>query len=71
MATVQQMLASVTNADTDYDISLLPQQIAAESVKEPTRGSNYEYDTFKANVNNYLVEKVTYQLGNTHFFIFF
>lgn len=71
MATVQQMLASVTNADTDYDISLLPQQIAAESVKEPTRGSNYEYDTFKANVNNYLVEKVTYQLGNTHFLTFF
>ena len=71
MATVQQMLASVTNADTDYDISLLPQQIAAESVKEPTRGSNYEYDTFKANVNSYLVEKVTYQLGNTHFLTFF
>lgn len=71
IAAVQQKLASVTNVDTDYDISLLPQQIAAESVKEPTRGSDYEYDTFKANLNNYLVEKVTYQLGNTHFLTFF
>ena len=71
IAAVQQKLASVTNVDKDYDISLLPQQIAAESVKEPTRGSDYEYDTFKANLNNYLVEKVTYQLGNTHFLTFF
>ncbi|MDD6005047.1 MAG: DUF87 domain-containing protein [Firmicutes bacterium] len=71
IAAVQQMLASVTNGDTDYDISLLPQQIAAESVKEPARGTNYEYDTFKANVNNYLIEKVTYQLGNTNFLTFF
>lgn len=71
VAVVQQKLASVTNVDTDYDISLLPKQIAAESVKEPAHGSNYEYDTFKANVNNYLVEKVTYQLGNTHFLTFF
>ena len=71
IAAVQQMLSSVTNVDTNYDISLLPQQIAAESVKEPARGSDYEYDTFKANVNNYLVEKVTYQLGNTHFLTFF
>lgn len=71
IAAVQQMLASVTNGDTDYDISLLPQQIAAESVKEPARGTNYEYDTFKANVNNYLIEKVTYQLENTNFLTFF
>ena len=71
IAAVQQMLTSVTNADTDYDISLLPQQIAAESVKESARGTNYEYDTFKANVNNYLIEKVTYQLGNTNFLTFF
>lgn len=71
MAIIQQMLSSISNTDTDYDISLLPQQIAAESVKESTRGSNYEYDTFKANINNYLVEKVTYQLGNTHFLTFF
>lgn len=73
MAVVQQMMASVTNVDTDYDISLLPQQIAAESVREPStrNATNYEHDSFKANLNNYLVEKVTYQLGNTHFLNFF
>ena len=68
---MQQQLASVTKADTDFDISLLPEQIAAESVSEPSRGANYVYDTFKANVNSYLVQKVTYQLGNTNFLTFF
>lgn len=71
IAQMQQQLASVTRADTDFDISLLPEQIAAESVSEPNRGANYAYDTFKANANSYLVQKVTYQLGNTNFLKFF
>ena len=49
----------------------MPEQIAAESVSEPNRGANYAYDTFKANANSYLVQKVTYQLGNTNFLKFF
>lgn len=73
IAQLQQQLASVSKTDTDFDISLLPEQIAAESVSEPTRGDrdNYLYDTFKANANSYLVQKVTYQLGNTDFLKFF
>lgn len=71
IAQMQQKLASVSKADTDFDISLLPEQIAAESVSEPSRGNNYTYDTFKANANSYLVQKVTYQLGNTNFSKFF
>ena len=71
IATIQQQLSSITKADTDFEVSLLPQQIAAESVSEPTRGSTYVHDIFKANANNYLVEKVTYQLGNTNFLTFF
>lgn len=71
IAIIQQQLSSITKADTDFDISLLPQQIAAESVSQPPKGSTYIYDTFKANVNNYLVVKVTYQLGNTNFLTFF
>ena len=71
IAQMQQQLASVTRADTDFDISLLPEQIAAESVSEPNRGANYAYHTFKANANSYLVQKVTYQLGNTNFLKFF
>lgn len=71
IAQMQQQLASVSKGDTDFDISLLPEQIAAESVSEPNRGANYTYDTFKANANSYLVQKVTYQLGNTNFLTFF
>lgn len=68
---MQQQLSSVSKTDTDFDVSLLPEQVAAESVSEPNRGTNYTYDTFKANANSYLVQKVTYQLGNTHFLEFF
>lgn len=69
IAQLQQQLATVSKTDTDFDISLLPEQIAAESVSE-NRGV-YGYDTFKANANSYLVQKVTYQLGNTNFLNFF
>lgn len=34
IAIIQQQLSSITKADTDFDISLLPQQIAAESVSQ-------------------------------------
>lgn len=71
IAQMQQQLSSVSKADTDFDVSLLPEQIVAESVSEPSRGTNYTYDTFKANSNSYLVQKVTYQLGNTNFLTFF
>ena len=68
---MQQKLASVSSADTDFDISLLPEQIADESVSEPIKGSNYAYDPFRANANSYLIQKVTYQFGNTNFLTFF
>lgn len=71
IAQMQQELASVTKADTDFNISLLPEQIAAESVSEPSRGANYTYDSFKANGNSYLVQKVSYQLSNTNLMTFF
>lgn len=64
-------LASVTNSDTDFDISLLPEQIAAESVSEPNRGNAYVYDSFRSNLNSYLIQKVNYQLSNTNFLNFF
>lgn len=71
IAQLQQDLASVSKADVDFNVSLLPVQIVAESVSEPNRGSDYVYDTFKANANSYLVQKVTYQLENTNFLRFF
>ena len=68
---LQKELATVSKNDVNFNVSLLPEQIAAESVSEPNKGSDYIYDTFKANANSYLVQKVTYQLGNTSFLTFF
>lgn len=71
IAQLNQNLASLSKADVDFDISLLPEQIAAESVLESRRGDIYEYDPFRANTNSFLVQKVTYQLSNTNFLNFF
>lgn len=71
IAQLQKDLASIKNHDNDFDVSLLPEQIAAEAVSEPNRGSEYIYDSFKANANSYLVQKVSYQLRNTNFLKFF
>ena len=68
--TITTRISSASKIDIDFDISLLPEQIAAESVSEPNRGSDYVYDTFKANANSYLIQKVTYQLSNTNFLKF-
>lgn len=71
IAQLQKDLASIKNDDIDFDVSLLPEQIVAEAVSEPNRGSEYIYDSFKANANSYLVQKVSYQLSNTNFLKFF
>jgi len=68
---VQQNLSTVTINDTDFDISLLPEQIAADSVEESRNGNLYVYTTFRANMNSYLIQKVNYQLTNTSFLRFF
>ncbi|MBR4982833.1 MAG: ATP-binding protein [Lachnospiraceae bacterium] len=73
IAQMQLNLASVSDSDTDFDISLLPEQIAAESVSEPpnNRGTAYIYDSFRSNLNSYLIQKVNFQLSNTNFLSFF
>lgn len=71
IAELQKELASIHNDDNDFDISLLPEQIAAESVEEARRGDVYDYSIFRANSNSYLVQKVSYQLSNTNFLDFF
>lgn len=71
---VQEDLSTITAQDTDFDISLLPEQIVAESVVESSNRATqgrYVYDTFRANTNSYLVQKVNYQLANTSFLNFF
>lgn len=71
IAQVQQQLSSVSRKDEDFKVELLPAQIVAESVKEARDNKTYEYDTFKANSNSYLVQKVAYQMNNTNFLSFF
>lgn len=71
IAELQKEIASIHNDDNDFDISLLPEQIAAESVEEARRGDVYDYSIFRANSNSYLVQKVSYQLSNTNFLDFF
>ena len=72
---VQEALASVGANDTEFDISLLPEQIQAESVSEPARDDNYNfkysYDMLKANANNPLIQKIQYQMTNTRLLSFF
>ncbi len=71
---VQQNLSTIRAQDKAFNISLLPEQIAAESVVESSNRATqgqYVYDTFRANTNSYLVQKVNYQLANTSFLDFF
>lgn len=72
IAKLQEQLATIKNDDIDFDVSLLPEQIAAESIEESrTKKGEYEHSIFKSNANNYLVQKVSYQLNNTNFLKFF
>ena len=72
---VQENLASVNKDDVDFIIDLLPEQIQAESIREPDRDNNYNfrycYDAIKANANSMLVQKIQYQMTNTRFLSFF
>ena len=72
---IQEAIATVTSEDTDFDISLLPEQIQAECICEPDRDNNYNfkycYDMLKANANNMLIQKISYQMTNTRFLSFF
>lgn len=69
---VQQELATLTEKDSDFNVSFLSEQIAAESVSESSRKpTHYEYDTFKVNMNSYLIQKVKYQLSHSNFLKFF
>ncbi len=72
---VQENIASVSNENTDFNIELLPEQIAAESVCEPDSETNYNfkyrYDSLKANTNASLIQKIQYQMTNTNFLTFF
>lgn len=69
---VQQDMATVS--EKSFDLDLLPDQINEESVvisgQRPTTGLYIE-DTFRANVNNWLIQKVQHKLENSSLTDFF
>lgn len=69
---VQQDMSSVF--EKSFDLDLLPDQINQESVvisgQRPTTGLYIE-DTFRANVNNWLIQKVRHKLENSSLTDFF
>lgn len=71
--TVQSDMASVT--ETKFNLNFLPQQINEESVaignnRDNTAGM-YVFDTFRANANAWLSQKVHHKLSNSSFTNFF
>lgn len=69
---VQGKISSLKLEDRDFNVQLLAEQIVEESVVESKKTTGtYEYDTFRKNTNNYLIQKVNYQLNNTSILSFF
>lgn len=63
-------MTSLMDTDTEFESSSLAEQITAEAVKI---GKNdvYEVDSFRANVNHFLVQKIDFKLKNTNLGKFF
>lgn len=68
---IDSKLASLDVTDTSFDITNLPKQIQAEAVQLNKAGDTYSTNSFNANTNNWLYEKVQYVLQNTNLVNFF
>lgn len=68
---INDKLASLEIMDTSFEIKDLPAQILKESVQLDKKGEKYVYNSFSANINNWLYEKVQYVLQNTSLTNFF
>lgn len=68
---VEQMLAGLSDRDTEFNLELLPAQIEAEGVQVNRAGTAYESTSFSVNINNWLFEKVQVVLENSAFLDFF
>ena len=62
---IDSKLATVTRQDVDFDLALLPEQIQAEAVQLDKNGTKLTSNSFNANTNNWLLEKVQHVLENT------
>ncbi|GFK23637.1 ATP-binding protein [Tetragenococcus halophilus] len=68
---VGKQMASVTAEDKDFELKILPEQIAAETDKTNKSGKAYQQDSFNFNNNQWLAQKVQYKLDNTSLINFF
>ena len=71
VSAIDSKLASLDVTDTSFDITNLPKQIQAEAVQLNRAGDTYSTNSFNANTNNWLYEKVQYVLQNTNLVNFF
>lgn len=61
---VESDFSKLTDEDRNFQLELLPNQIAVETTQQDKKG-NYIADAFNFNVNQYLIQKVNYKLANT------
>lgn len=67
---VEEELSSLSEKDKNFNIKLLPLQIAMETNQQDKKG-NLVANTFNFNTNQYLIQKVNYKLTNTTLVNFF
>lgn len=70
VTTVESELNKLTQDDKNFELSLLPEQIANETTQQNSKGI-YKDDAFNFSINQYLIQKVNYKLENTNFRKFF
>ena len=67
---VESAFSKLTDEDRNFQLELLPNQIAVETTQQDKKG-NYIANTFNFNANQYLIQKVNYKLDNTSLVNFF
>lgn len=67
---VESDFSKLTDEDRNFQLELLPNQIAVETTQQDKKG-NYIANTFNFNANQYLIQKVNYKLANTSLVNFF
>lgn len=67
---VESDFSKLTDEDRNFQLELLPNQIAVETTQQDKKG-NYIANAFNFNVNQYLIQKVNYKLANTSLVNFF
>lgn len=71
IAEVKKDISSLTGTDTNFDISLLAEQVVEEAVEIDKNQIKYQRGAFQFNQKQWLVQKINYKLQNTQLRDFF